>query len=429
MRKIEDKVFMKRYFCLLFLFFALPIIAQESQWELSESLSVGGATQFTLAYPAAWQATSQRGNVLITELEQDQAFAEGYVVEGYVIRFERIAVRGLRELGINPQEADLADAVEALAEAEGYAAEREITEMTLLTWPALRLRTVDAVGNHLDSIIAFQELELMRLSLIAPSAEALEAFDWEAVLASIQIQGGQVNLGDYTLSFECEGEGSPTVIMEAGWGGDYQYMRPAIQGVSRFTRVCAVTRRFQLGIGAIEQHTEDLHEVLSIAGIEPPYVFAGHSYGGLVIRVFNDEYPSEIVGMVFIDSAQESQLERMEELFSPETFASIDYSPDDSVPFPDFQTSLARAAETASLGDMPVIVLTAEYCCDSSDPLYEEMQAVFQPIWISEIQVNLVNLSTEGRQIIVPNTNHISIVSNPATVDAIREIVEGLRTE
>jgi pimeloyl-ACP methyl ester carboxylesterase len=36
-------------------------------------------------------------------------------------------------------------------------------------------------------------------------------------------------------------------------------------------------------------------------------VLAGHSYGGLVVRAFTDEYPDEVVGLVLVDASHPDQ--------------------------------------------------------------------------------------------------------------------------
>jgi pimeloyl-ACP methyl ester carboxylesterase len=51
----------------------------------------------------------------------------------------------------------------------------------------------------------------------------------------------------------------------------------------------------------------DLHQALAAAGISGPYVVAGHSYGGLVIRAFTDLHPQEVVGMVLVDASHPDQ--------------------------------------------------------------------------------------------------------------------------
>lgn len=47
----------------------------------------------------------------------------------------------------------------------------------------------------------------------------------------------------------------------------------------------------------------ELHELLGRAGVPPPYVLAGHSFGGLVMRVFAARHPREVAGLVLVDPA------------------------------------------------------------------------------------------------------------------------------
>ena len=42
--------------------------------------------------------------------------------------------------------------------------------------------------------------------------------------------------------------------------------------------------------------------MLQAAGIAPPYLLVGHSFGGLVVRYFAAEYPDEVVGAVLVDA-------------------------------------------------------------------------------------------------------------------------------
>jgi pimeloyl-ACP methyl ester carboxylesterase len=60
-----------------------------------------------------------------------------------------------------------------------------------------------------------------------------------------------------------------------------------------------------------QQSARDLHTALQKAGIPGPYVVAGHSYGGLVVRAFTDLYPNEVAGMVLIDASHPDQWARI----------------------------------------------------------------------------------------------------------------------
>src|SRR3954463_12179461 len=49
----------------------------------------------------------------------------------------------------------------------------------------------------------------------------------------------------------------------------------------------------------------DLHALLNAAGEAGSYVLAGHSYGGLIVRLYTSTYPREVSGIVLIDALSE----------------------------------------------------------------------------------------------------------------------------
>ena len=50
----------------------------------------------------------------------------------------------------------------------------------------------------------------------------------------------------------------------------------------------------------------DLHALLSAAGVPGPYVLAGHSFGGLVARLYTATYPDDVVGLILVDPFSEA---------------------------------------------------------------------------------------------------------------------------
>ena len=54
---------------------------------------------------------------------------------------------------------------------------------------------------------------------------------------------------------------------------------------------------------------DDIHAALAAAGESGPYVPVGHSYGGLLARIFAYAYPAEVQGVVSIDPAHEDQFD------------------------------------------------------------------------------------------------------------------------
>ena len=118
--------------------------------------------------------------------------------------------------------------------------------------------------------------------------------------------GRSVDIGGRSLNIYCSGEGSPTVILDSG-GGNPGYAWAHIQPeIAKFTRACWYDRAgegwsdpgpFPRTSAAI---AKDLHELLQRAGVPPPYVLVGHSFGGLNARVYNGLYPNEVASMVLV---------------------------------------------------------------------------------------------------------------------------------
>jgi pimeloyl-ACP methyl ester carboxylesterase len=56
-----------------------------------------------------------------------------------------------------------------------------------------------------------------------------------------------------------------------------------------------------------QQFAKELHTLLHNAGIPGPYVLAGHSMGGLTVRVFVQAYAADVAGVVLIESMNPRQ--------------------------------------------------------------------------------------------------------------------------
>jgi pimeloyl-ACP methyl ester carboxylesterase len=118
-----------------------------------------------------------------------------------------------------------------------------------------------------------------------------------------------VSVGTHRLHIRCEGDGAPSVIFDAALGGSslsWTLVQPA---VARVTRACSYDRA---GFGWSDagplprtagRIADELHTLLRAAAVPTPYVLVGHSYGGLVMRVYAARHPDEIAALVLIEPA------------------------------------------------------------------------------------------------------------------------------
>jgi pimeloyl-ACP methyl ester carboxylesterase len=119
--------------------------------------------------------------------------------------------------------------------------------------------------------------------------------------------GRLVQAGPHRLHIYELGQGSPTVVLEAGISATSVNWRRVQTDVATFTRVLSYDRA---GLGWSDpartprtacQITEELHEMLHTAGMRPPYILVAHSFGALVVRLYAMRYPGEVAGLVLVD--------------------------------------------------------------------------------------------------------------------------------
>ena len=103
------------------------------------------------------------------------------------------------------------------------------------------------------------------------------------------------------------GSGAPVVVFEAGIAAS-SLSWSLVQGrVAEFARTVSYDRAgFGWSDPAPTHSTaldaaEDLGWLLGAAGIQVPVLLVGHSFGGLVARIFQQLYPERVAGMVLVD--------------------------------------------------------------------------------------------------------------------------------
>jgi pimeloyl-ACP methyl ester carboxylesterase len=178
----------------------------------------------------------------------------------------------------------------ALAVWMGRAARRGMTgRARWLLYPVIGALAVSAVGGVVESV-------------------ALTRDD-----GRYPMPGATYDVGGHRLHLNCTGTGSPTVVLENGLGETSPLWSGITAQVARTTRVCAYDRAGQ-GWSDDAAHPQDglavatdLHTLLARAGENGPYVLVGHSTGGAYAMTHAALHPTEVAGMVLLDSASPHQ--------------------------------------------------------------------------------------------------------------------------
>jgi pimeloyl-ACP methyl ester carboxylesterase len=331
-------------------------------------------------------------------------------------------------------------------------------------WPPLFLAlvagTVVCVHRRLHSgtrnWVVYPLLSVYALCAVGGGCQTIrQALDRRAYVAPGQL----VDVGGHRLHLHCAGSGSPTVVLESGLGETGAYWGWISTALAPDTRVCTYDRAGrgwsdpasagQDGVAV----TTDLRTLLDRAHVPGPFVLVGHSSGAEYARIFAGRYPEQVAGMVLLDA---QPTEAFEELPAYPAFyrnfrrvsallpslARLGVGrlvpPDRALPeparhiqhlhhasprlyrslrdeFAELPASLAQARSFQSLGDRPLVVVTA-----TSNALAG---------WLP-LQDRMARLSTNSSHRLVPYT-HDALVTDrtaaDASIQAIRDVVYAAR--
>jgi pimeloyl-ACP methyl ester carboxylesterase len=231
----------------------------------------------------------------------------------------------------------------------------------------------------------------------------------------------EVDIGGYSLDLECDGEGSPTVVFEAGAGADRTAFADRWTDLRDITRVCAYDRA---GIGTSDERPEaasttlgdladELALVLEGGGIDEPVVLVSHSLGGGVAQFFADRYSERVAGLVFVDTVA---VPGYVDWFGPEV--------DDGTGGPiDMRRTEDEWTRIGSLGRIPTIVLTQDFQGED-DVAPRRFRRYFR-----QVHQELAKRSSDGQHVIAVDSGHMIHETSPELVTtAITEVIEAVRS-
>ena len=217
--------------------------------------------------------------------------------------------------------------------------------------------------------------------------------------------------GGRSLYLECVGSGSPTVVLEAGFGADVFSWRDVQSQVGRSTRTCAYDRAgagssvAPPGVRDARDEIADLQRLLGRARIDPPYVLVGHSYGGVLARVFAQVDPTETAGLVLIDTMGRNGRRRQLAIWPRSQARGIRGELATTVMGGvDLAVGEALASRVRTLGDMPLAVITAGRQ-DNFPRTPARLGRALKRLW-DRMQDELARLSDDSVHVVALGSNH-----------------------
>lgn len=268
-------------------------------------------------------------------------------------------------------------------------------------------------------------LRATHLSLLAATIAASALVAQEARL---------IDVGGHRLEAVVMGEGSPTVVLDAGFSGGLRAWQHVQAAVSRHAQTIAYDRA---GLGGSEVGPEprtarriasELHALLDAAEIRGPVILVGHSAGGMFIRVYAHAYPDRVAGLVFVDPATEGIYQNMRTR-DPERWLGFAHdvrptSPGWAPQWDALPTSMEQASEAWPLPAVPMAVLTAlellpgEWALESPE---------YMSVWAEEHR-RLVEKLGASQHIVIEEADHLTILDEPILVETILEMVRVARS-
>lgn len=250
------------------------------------------------------------------------------------------------------------------------------------------------------------------------------------------LRGDLVDIGGRSMFVSCQGSGTPTVVLEHGLdsgGTDWEEVQDAI---AEDTRVCFYSRagmgfsgRPDEPVRTAQDAADDLTLLLEAAELAGPYVLVGHSFGGLVVRLYADQHIDDVVGMVLVDTTHEEQLTRFQDRLSAEAWAVMSQVLGANAEKMDLAASGEEVAKAGGLGDLPLVVIGAESEIVNAEDvgvpqvIVDEVNRVTNELG-PELQRDLAELSTNSELVIAEGSGHFVHQDRPdVVIDAIRSLL------
>lgn len=225
--------------------------------------------------------------------------------------------------------------------------------------------------------------------------------------------------------------GKPTVILIAGLGDSCDTWKEVQNRISQLTSTLSYDRA---GIGKSEGLSVprtchdlvlELSELLQSTPVEPPYILVGHSFGGLIARLFASYYPDCVKGIVLVDAIAEYKELAYEKVLPKALIArnrAYLENPMKNSEKIDKGKSYQEVVDHREKSNIPLSIIARGL----PDTGHEEWP--YQEIWRLEqtMQADFQRLSTNSRFRIAERSGHDIHLDEPEIViEEIRTMIEG----
>ena len=301
--------------------------------------------------------------------------------------------------------------------------------------------------------------------------------------------GKLVDIGGYKLHIDIKGKGSPAVVMIAGSQAFSFDWSLVMRGISGITQVCTYDRPALAWSDpgpmprTFDQDIYELHTLLQKSGVKPPYILVGHSLGGIIARLFEKKYPTEVKGLVLVDATSEDavlfmngKIQRLRTFSQNRTIPPVKTKPDTSTKIPSMKDmeemwkmmgepkiespfdrlpkkfqeqriwamrqpkflladngpywadefAAMYADSLYSMGNKPIYVLSS-----GRDAFSKNTDSTMKAIWLEKLEQKekMSNLSSNSKHIITTKSGHEIHLEEPELViNAIKEVIMAVRT-
>ena len=132
------------------------------------------------------------------------------------------------------------------------------------------------------------------------------------LVSSLSAQERYISVDGHFYRIKTMGLGEVCVLFEKGMSDSLEVWKSIPDSVAKFARVFLYDRA-DIGKSGpswqertIPNVVDELKNILLQENIQPPYVLAGHSLGGLIDRYYASVYPVEVKGMILFDPGPEA---------------------------------------------------------------------------------------------------------------------------